>query len=150
MRWYRLLSEYDCAYLHNKNLWDGEWNNNTSEIVNLKTILIFVGEKLFLRNEGGYLKCLRGFRGGSMFVNKEEGGGVLRGFTQSLNQAQAIPLNIVISKCFTIWKKSVDVLRRILPTVNIRNLKWFFQFVIWLWCIKELQISCAFSRFAML
>ena len=38
---------------------------STYEIVNLRTILIFVGKKYFSVTKGGYLKCLRGFRGGS-------------------------------------------------------------------------------------
>ena len=39
---------------------------STYEIVNLRTILIFVGKKYFSETKGGgYLKCLRGFRGGS-------------------------------------------------------------------------------------
>ena len=48
------------------------------EIVNLRTILIFVGKNYFSETKGGYLKCLRGFRGGvsqmSMFVYKGERG----------------------------------------------------------------------------
>ena len=38
---------------------------STYEIVNLRTILIFVGKNYFSETKGGYLKCLRGFRGGS-------------------------------------------------------------------------------------
>ena len=49
------------------------------EIVNLRTILIFVGKNYFSETRGGgYLKCLHGFRGGSAKClcssTREEGG----------------------------------------------------------------------------
>ena len=51
---------------------------STYEIVNLRTILIFVGKNYFSEMRGGYLKCLRGFRGGSAkclcLSTKGEGG----------------------------------------------------------------------------
>ena len=37
---------------------------STYEIVNLRTILIFVGKNYYSETKRGYLKCLRGFRGG--------------------------------------------------------------------------------------
>ena len=64
MVYYRLLSEYDCAYLHNQNLWDGLWNNNIWDC-KFENNLNFCSGKIISQKQGGYLKCLRGFRGGS-------------------------------------------------------------------------------------
>ena len=62
---------------------------STYEIVNLRTILIFVGKNYFSETKGGYLKCLRGFRGGvsqmSMFVYKGE-----RGVKNALNSVYVV------------------------------------------------------------
>ena len=60
------------------------------EIVNLRTILIFVGKNYFSETKGGGdLKCLRGFRGGvsqmSMFVYKGE-----RGVKNALNSVYVV------------------------------------------------------------
>ena len=78
MKWYRLLSEYDIFTIKICGMVN-ETIISTYEIVNLRTILNFVGKKYFSETKGGgYLKCLRGFRGGvrqmSMFVYKGEGG----------------------------------------------------------------------------
>ena len=52
---------------------------STYEIVNLRTILIFVGKNYFSETKGGgYLKCLRSFRGGgrpNVYVRLQGGEG---------------------------------------------------------------------------